>query len=221
MIAMKTITAIRAQSRLRRHLGERVNIFLDEEFAFALDAEVARRFELRLGKALSDEQVAQLEAEDGTAKALALAINFLGYRARSSHEIRERLQRDEEWGEETIARVLEKLAALNLVSDRAFAQSWIEGRSRSKPRGSRALRAELRQKGVGREDIEAALQEAVPDDQAEIENALAALQSKARQWASLEGREREQKMLGFLQRRGFSFGVGKSAINKLDEPDEE
>ncbi len=214
---MKKITAIRAQSRLRRHLGERVNIFLDEEFAFALDAEVARKFELRIGKYLTPEELAALEAEDGTAKALAKAINFLGYRPRSSHEIRERLKRDEEWGEETITRVLEKLAALNLVEDRAFAQNWIESRSRSKPRGSRALRQELRQKGVGREDIESALQAAVPDDAAEIENALAALQSKARQWASLEGREREQKMLGFLQRRGFSFGVGKAAIKKLDE----
>ena len=218
---MKKITAIAAQSRLRRHLGERVNISLDGSFAFAIDAEVARRFELRIGKYLSSEDIAALEAEDGTAKALALAINFLGYRARSSHEIRERLKSREEWGDETIARVLEKLAALNLVSDRDFAQSWIESRSRSKPRGSRALRQELRQKGVGREDIEAALQEAVPDDQAEIENALAALQSKARQWEKLEGREREQKMLGFLQRRGFSFGVGKSAIKKLDEPEDE
>lgn len=218
---MKQITAIQSQSRLRRHLGERVNISLDGSFAFALDAEVARRFELRIGQELSPEQVAALEAEDGTAKALALAINFLGYRTRSSHEIRERLKRDEAWGDETIARVLEKLAALNLVSDRAFAQSWIESRSRSKPRGSRALRQELRQKGVGREDIEAALQAAVPDDQTEIENALAALQSKARQWEKLEGREREQKMLGFLQRRGFGFGVGKSAIKRLDEAEDD
>ena len=218
---MKKITAIASQSRLRAHLGTRVNISLDGRFAFAIDAEVARRFELRIGKELSPQDIAALEAEDGTAKALALAINFLGYRARSSHEIRERLKRDEAWGEETIARVLEKLAALNLVSDRAFAQSWIESRSRSKPRGSYALRAELRQKGVGREDIEAALQEAVPDDEAEVENALSALQGKARTWEKLEGREREQKMLGFLQRRGFSFGVGKSAIKKLDEPDEE
>jgi regulatory protein len=218
---MKKITAIQAQSRLRKHLGTRVNIFLDGSFAFAIDAEVAREANLRIGKYLQPEEVEALEAEDGAAKALALAINFLGYRARSSHEIRERLARDENWSDETIARVLEKLTALNLVSDRAFAQAWIESRSRSKPRGSRALRQELRQKGVGREDIDAALQETVPDDATEIENALAALQSKARQWERLEGREREQKMLGFLGRRGFNFGVARSAVKKLDEPDED
>jgi regulatory protein len=213
---MKKITAIESQSRLRRHLGERVNIFLDDKFAFAVDAEVARRFELRIGKYLSPQDLARLEGEDETAKALAKALNFLGYRARSAHEIRERLKRDS-WDEATIDRVLDKLKSLNLVEDRAFAQSWIEGRSLSKPRGSRALRQELRLKGVAREDIDAALQEALPDDESEIENAVAALNSKARQWEKLEGREREQKMLAFLQRRGFSFSVGRAAVKKLDE----
>ena len=216
---MKKVTAIESQSRLRKHLGERVNVFLDGRFAFALDANVARDAGLRIGKYLEPEEIARLEREDGTAKALAKAINFLGYRPRSSHEIRERLKR-EEMGEEEINRVVEKLKALGLVNDAAFAAAWIEGRSLSKPRGSRALRQELRQKGVAREEIESALQAALPDDESEVENALAALKSKARTWEKLEGREREQKMLGFLQRRGFSFGVGKSAIKKLDEEED-
>ena len=50
-----------------------------------------------------------------------------------------------------------RLAALGYLDDAAFARAWVESRDRARPRGARALRDELRRKGVAAEAVEAAL----------------------------------------------------------------
>src|SRR5215212_7175344 len=161
------VSAVEAQAKTRRHLGERVNVFVNGKFSFALDADLALRRDVRPGMRLDADQLSQLLAEDGDARAYARALHFLGYRIRSAQEIRARLQRDD-WPDEVIERVLARLHDEHLIDDAHFAAAWVENRSLSRPRGARALKQELRGKGVGREEIEAAL----PDDEQEIENAV-------------------------------------------------
>jgi regulatory protein len=213
------VTAIESQKRTRKYLGTRVNVFLDDAFGFAIDAELARAQVLRIGRELSREQVEELLRLDGEARALAKALNFIGFRPRSTREVRDRLKRDG-CGEDVIERVVQRLQKMKALGDAEFAQAWVESRTVSKPRGPRALQQELRQKGVGREEIDVAVSASMPDAQSEVEVAVAALQTKTRTWERLEGRDREQKMLGFLQRRGFGFSSARSAIKQFDEEDE-
>lgn len=212
------ITALVAQTRPRKHLGERVNIFVDEKFAFALDIRLVEKYHLRKGLVLSDEFRLQLLREDGDAKATYRALHFLGYRARSEAEIRTRLQRDE-WPEDVIERVILRLREQNFLNDEKFAEMWVENRSNFRPRGARMLQQELRQKGVDRETIEAAL----PDEDAEQENALLALRkllrSKERAWKDLEERKQQEKAIQFLMRRGFQFSIAKAAWTQVKEED--
>ncbi len=204
------VTSVEAQAKTRRHLGERVNVFVDGKFSFALDAGLAARRGLRAGRRLSAEEIAALLGEDGDARAYARALHFLGYRIRSAGEIRERLKRDE-WPEEVIDRVVERLTEERLVDDAHFAAAWVENRSLSRPRGARLLKQELRQKGVGRDEIEAAL----PDDEMEVANAVDALRPKLRLWEKLEVRERERKAIEFLLRRGFNFSTARAALREI------
>ncbi|MDQ3814591.1 MAG: RecX family transcriptional regulator [Armatimonadota bacterium] len=210
------ITALEPQAKSRRHLGTRVNVFVNGRFSFALDVDLVSRHDLRPGVEIDATLLSELLREDGDARAYARALHFMGYRARSSKEVRDRLARDA-WPEEVITRVLERLAQENLLDDATFAATWVENRSLSKPRGTRALRQELRQKGVAREEIEAAL----PDAEQEIENAVAAAQARLRRWASLDERERRTKIIEFLQRRGFNYSTAKAAVNRLEEEAED
>lgn len=204
------ITGVEAQAKTRRHLGERVNVFIQGKFSFAIDASLAARRGLQAGRRLDNEELASLLQEDGDAKAYARALHFLGYRIRSAQEIRVRLKRDE-WPEEVIERVIERLQEEKLVNDAQFAAAWVENRTLSRPRGGRMLKQELRQKGVGREEIEAAL----PDSDMEIENAIEALRPKLRLWEKLETRERERKIIEWLQRRGFSYSTARAALREM------
>lgn len=212
------ITALVAQTRPRKHLGERVNIFVDEKFAFALDIRLVEKHQLRKGFLLTSELRSQLLREDGDAKATHRALHFLGYRARSEAEVRARLKRDE-WHEEVIERVIERLREQGFLDDQRFAEMWVEDRSNFRPRGARALRQELRQKGVDKETIETAL----PDEERESENAVSALRkllrSKERSWAKLEERKQREKAIQALMRRGFQFSTAKAAWEEVKEED--
>ena len=210
------ISRVVAQSKTRRHLGARVNVFVDEKFSFAVSADVAFKHGLRPKMALDAEFLALLLREDGETKALTTALNFIGYRARSEQEIRARLEKDE-WSEIVIAAVIAKLRANKFLDDAQFAADWVASRSRSKPRGGRLLKQELRHKGVDKEEIENAL----PDADGEIENAMAALQKIERKLEKWEGRERVQKTIEMMARRGFGYATVKSALQRLEDEAED
>ena len=211
------ISRVVAQQTTRRNLGPRVNVFIDEKFSFAISADLVFKHGLRPGLLVDETFLAELLREDGETKALFTAISYIGVRARSTKEITARLERDE-WSETVIQAVLEKLRDLKLVDDAQFAANWVENRSQFKPKGARMLQQELRLKGIAREEIEAAL----PDGEAEIENALLALQKLERKLEKYEGRERQQKAIELLARRGFGYGAAKAAIQRqIDLADEE
>lgn len=211
-----TISRVVVQTKTRRHLGARVNVFIDEKFSFALSADLAFNHGLRPKMSIDAAFLAELLREDGETKALTTALNFIGYRPRSEGEIRTRLQKDE-WSETVIAAVVAKLRANKFLDDAQFAADWVTSRSRSKPRGGRLLKQELRHKGVDKEEIEAAL----PDADEEVENAIAALSKIERKLEKWEGRERTQKAIEMMARRGFGYATVKSALQRMEELDEE
>jgi regulatory protein len=110
--------------------------------------------------------------------------------------------------------VIERLERVNLVNDEEFARFWVENRQTFRPRGARALRVELRQKGLATETIEGALE--TIGDEGDI--ALDAGRKKMGSYRSLDDRAFLTRMIGFLQRRGFAYGVAaRSARSLLQE----
>jgi regulatory protein len=211
-----TITAVVAQPRVRRHLGARINIFVDDKFSFALDRDLVLQHGLRPGLALSPDELENLLQQDGDARAYARALNFLSYRPRSSKEIRDKLVRDE-FPDSVVHRVLERLQKEGQVNDANFASLWVESRTHSRPKGARVLRQELRIKGVEAETIAHSL----PDDEQERLNALEAVRPQMRKWNGLDERAQRDKAIAFLQRRGFGFGAALSALRALAEEDQD
>ena len=165
-----TITKLEIQKRNK----ERVNVYLDEQFSFGVMLSVA--LELKKGQVLSDADIEQLKQQDNRHKAYQRALNYLSFRARSRVEI-ERYLRDKKYDPDVIAATIERLDEAGLVDDTAFAESWVENRERLKPKGARALRYELQQKGLSETAIDAALEQI---DESEL--AWRAIEKKVRQW---------------------------------------
>lgn len=190
-----TVTALQIQKRNK----ERVNVFLDGEYAFGVSLSIG--LTLKRGQRLSASQIDALKEDDEGEVAFQRAVRYLGVRPRSSAEIALYLKR-KEYDEKLVESVVLRLHEKGYLDDEAFAQYWVENRNRFRPRGAQALRQELRQKGVERETIDTALEE-----QDEDGAAWAALESKIDRWSDLEKMEFEQKAMGFLARRGFRFDV--------------
>lgn len=192
---MGKITALTRQKRN----PNRINVYLDDEFAFGLAAITA--VSLRIGQTLTTAQIDSLQAADQEEKAKNVAIGFIEYRPRSRSETRQHL-RKKEYPEAVVERVLERLEAVELLNDRKFAQYWVEQRETFKPRSKMALQQELRQKGIARDIIEEAVAQVD-----ELAAASKAAQAKANRWHSLPWQEFKKKLGGYLQRRGFSYTV--------------
>jgi regulatory protein len=103
------------------------------------------------------ERRAQRATVDDPEEVLSAAARFLEARPRSVAEVRRRLGTAGYRGDLVEAAVA-RLVDLGFLDDGAFAQAWVESRDRAHPRGEAALRRELLLRGVGREDIEAALE---------------------------------------------------------------
>jgi len=189
----KKITALTAQKK--NH--ERVNVYLDGEFAFGL-ARIVSAW-LQVGQELSEEKIASLQSADSLEAAYQNAIRFLSYRDRTEAEVSQHL-RQKGVPEELISQVLDRLHHSKLIDDQRFAKRWVENRSEFRPRSRRALDYELQRKGVQKQAIQQAL-ESFDED----EMAYRAVQKQYRKFQNLEWPEFRRKMVAFLARRGFTY----------------
>ncbi len=199
---MATITALTAQKKN----ANRVNLFLDDQFAFGLDTAVA--LNLRVGQVLSAADIAALQDQEKTEKARESALRLLTYRPRSVAEIRRHL-RKKEFDDAAIDQVIDRLQAVDLLDDQAFALYWVEQRETFKPRSHLALRQELRNKGVDRNTIDTVLEDV---DETAAARRVAAKQSY--RWANLSKKEFRVKLGQFLQRRGFPYTIIAEITNE-------
>ncbi len=200
------ITALKAQKRNR----QRVNVYIDGRFAFGLAAIEAMR--LQVGQQLSAVEIARLKEKDRVEVACERALHFLAYRPRSIAEVHRRLT-EKGFDTASIDEVIARLTRAGLLGDEAFARYWIENRDTHKPRGSRALRYELRQKGVADSVIDAVLTEYDEGDAA-YRAAVVHAQKLARQH---ETETIRPKLLAFLNRRGFSFETAREMVDTVLE----
>jgi regulatory protein len=200
---MKKITALEVQKRN----PNRVNIYLDGEFAFGLERIVAAW--LKTGQELSEEKIEQLQVEEARERAFQQAMLFLSYRARSESEIRQNL-RKHEIPEPVIEQTLERLRQGGLANDHQFARAWVENRATFRPRSRRLMAMELRQKGLADEAVSSAVENV--DDEA---LAYEAAQKRATRFKSLEWNDFRKKLSDFLARRGFSYSVIAPVVTRI------
>jgi regulatory protein len=208
MIANLCITALQPQAKD----PERLNLFINDQFLMGINALLALQMDLHVGMELTPEQVEQMRQEEALQQAVARAMNYLSFRPRSREEVKRYLHR-KQTPPELIDRVLERLVRLDLINDQAFAEFWIESRTRFNPKGAQALKHELRQKGITSDVVE----ETVTGEQDE-ELARQAAYKKARvlmEQPDINFKTFQRRLGGFLQRRGFGYDVVSRIVREL------
>jgi regulatory protein len=196
------ITALEYQKKNR----DRMSVYLDGRFAFGVPAIVAAQ--LKQGQFLSDAEIASIQEKGDVETAYHKALDYLSYRPRSRAEVATYLEK-RGLPEEQIDAVAERLERAGLLDDVNFARFWVENRERFRPKGLRALRYELRLKGISHEIIEQAL---APVDVSA--SAYRSASKKARQVQHLDEREFRRKLVEYLARRGFDYDVAREAAER-------
>jgi regulatory protein len=188
----------------------RARVFVDGEFWAEIDADVAVERGLREGVVLSPEELDEARVAGERALAMARALSFLGYRARSEREVRDRLRRYG-YGEETVGSVVLRLEELGYLDDEDFAR--LVAREKARRYGPRRVSAQLRKSGVDADLAREAVEEEFAG-RSEVEEARSAA---ARRYNRGGSDAEARRVYGFLVRRGYSAEVCAAVAREYRE----
>jgi regulatory protein len=200
-----TITGLEAQKRNKK----RVSVYIDDDYAFSLALDEAVK--LHKGQMLSEAEIDALRGEDDVLRAVDRAAHYLGSRPRSEAEVRRNL-REKEVPPHAVDAAIERLYALGYLDDEAFARFWVQDRSSFKAASPKAIRYELKEKGIA----DAIIAEVLADVDVDTV-ALQAARSQLRRYRGSDRAEFKKKLGGYLQRRGFTYGDARTALQQLIE----
>jgi regulatory protein len=118
--------------------------------------------------------------------------------------------------DEAAAAVLARFAEVRLIDDAMFARAWVESRHHGRGLAGRALGAELRQRGVAQDDIQAALRELDPEQELATARELVARRLAAT--AGMPVPVRVRRLTGVLARKGYAAGLAYRVVREaLDD----
>lgn len=203
------ITGLRSQSR---RSSRRVSVYIDGSFAFGLAQETVQALGLAEGMDVERSELDRICREDQLHHARNYAYLLLSYKARTSAELRQRLAR-KGFGPDVVQATLARLAELGMVNDEKFARQFAEDRVNLGHKGKWRVRAELRKRGVAREQVEQAIAGA-PDEAVAAREVAAKFRARNRR---LEPEVLKRRLYGFLARRGFSPDTIRQVLDVTDE----
>jgi regulatory protein len=152
--------------------------------------------------------------EDPAAKAREICLRQLSFAPKTRSQLKEALLK-REIPEEVADSVLSRFADVGLIDDAAFAKAWVESRHHSKGLAGRALKAELRRRGVADDDIKDAV--ATLDPEAEVETARRLIEQKLPGTRGKPADVRTRRLAGMLARKGYPPGLAFRLIREALE----
>lgn len=195
----------------RQRRNDRVNIYIDNNFAFGLSLELKYSHDLKIDKEIDNDFIENILKEEEAKKAINAALNFLSYRQRSEKEIRGKL-REKGYEENYIERAISFCKKETYIDDEAFATSFVRDKINLNNFGSYRLRNELSLKGVDSDIVERVLDENTAD---EYDRALELAIKKFSSYKDDDRNKIYRKLGGFLQRKGYSFDIVSKILKEL------
>lgn len=197
--------------------SERLNIFIDDKFFCSLDISQVVDLKIKVGRELSDQELADLKRASEFSKFYNLALEYVFLRPHSKKEINDYLVRKtldkkvrvknrktgeyqtkikQGYDKSLVPLVLRRLDERGYLDDERFAELWVENRGVSKGVSQKKLRNELLKKGISPSIIDAALQQTQRDDKTELKKVIA---KKSNRYQD------KQKFIQYLLRQGFNY----------------
>lgn len=189
----------------------RVNIYVDDKFAFGLSEELVYKYGLSIGNEVDDDFIQDVLLSEELMKAINYSLKLLSFRQRTEEELVRSLKR-KGFDELYIVKTIEYCKEHNYINDEEFTQYYIKDKVNLNSFGSNRLRYELLKKGVSKEIIERELN---IDEEIEYKFALETAQKRLK---SYEGQERStiyRKLGGFLQRKGYSYDIVSKVLREI------
>ena len=193
----------------------RVTVFLEGRGALEVCQTLVLEYGLRVGHRLSVEEQERLQVAERLLAAKATALQYMAYRPRTVHEVRQRLRRGR-YEAAVVEQVLEHLHARGALDDAAYTYAYLKAHRDTHHHGPQRMRHTLRQRGVCR----ALIDEAIEQNLTKADVLAAARTQGTKYWERLKREadpvKRRQRLTDFLRRRGFPFATVQQVVKELE-----
>lgn len=191
--------------------NSRVQIMIDNEFAFVLYKGELRIYHLKEGEEISEEIYKEIMETVLPKRAKLRAMNLLKSRTYTEKQLADKL-RSGGYPEEIVKAAIGYVSSFGYLNDRQYAFDYIEYNKESKSR-TRIINS-LMQKGISKEMIEEIWEENAGEDGKRLEmEQILSLMKKKHFDPSESTYEEKQKFSAFLYRKGFQIDTIRCALS--------
>lgn len=208
----KKITRIEVGKRNK----DRVNVYLDEEYAFSCSAELMYKHNLKKDTTIDEENIYDIIKKDNTMKCRSSALRIVERSCKTEDEIREKLLL-KEYDENSINVTVEFLKEYSLIDDEKYAKTYVK--DRMKREGKNKIKYSLKRKGINEEQILEAISNIDSDEEEEIARKLAIKKYNVLTKRESDKLKLKQKMTRFLVSKGYNYELANRVINSIINED--
>ena len=207
---MPQITKIEIQKNNK----ERVNIYVDNKYAFAAFIDTIINEGIVKGLEINDEIIQKFNCEERIKKCKNDAIKIVEKSYKTEKEVIDKL-RKKEYEDNEINYALNFLREYKFVDDKGYAKSYVKGKMSNN--GKNKIRFTLKRKGVSEKIINETLDNINPEE--ELQNAMEVGYKKYNMIIKRENDKYKikNKLCAFLVGRGYDFQTAIKAVNSIKE----
>lgn len=204
-----TVTELRAMTK------GRFEVYLNDEFAFVLYKAELKKYNIEVGRELSEDILLEIHDEVLSKRAKKRAMNLLLKSDMTEMKLRQKLV-DGKYPMDIVDEAIEYVKSYKYIDDRRYAKSFIAFQSQTNSRN--VVMRKLIEKGIDKSIVIEELEEFYDNDElnAGLEDELIErlIRKKCKDLDSLDY-ESKQKLMASIMRKGFSFGSVEKVLNRL------
>lgn len=193
-------------SKLEEIDKNKIKVYIDDEYHFLLYKKDIKIHHLREEEEISDLKYEDILKNTVLRRGKQKALSILKYMDRSEQELRTKLKHAE-YTDSNIEIILDYVKQYRYVDDERYAMQYIRYKKDNKSR--KQLQMELIQKGIEKDQINAAFDEEYMDEDQAIIKAIA---KKCKNIDELTYEEK-MKISAYLYRKGFQVDIIKKYLN--------
>ena len=204
--------AVIPKIELQKRNKDRVNIYLDNEYAFSISMELVYKESLKPKMEIDVERLKDIADKEGYLKCKNTALRIIERSFKTEKEIRDKLK-EKEYTDNQIEKTIEFLREYNFINDESYVKAYINDKLAS--RGRQKIKYDLIKKGVDRNLIDEKLSCIDSDDEKNTAFNLAQKKYNNIKKSESDTYKLSGKLYRFLMSKGYNYELVKDVVKEV------
>ncbi len=195
------------------------SLYSEDVFLFEITEDTLVHFGISKDKSYRDSELEKILNHDLVTRGLQQAYRYLSRRPHLYSELRRKLTQ-KSYTNSVIDKVLKILGDKNYINDFEFIHLFFKDEVNNKKSGPLLIKKKLLEKGASAGDVDEIISK-LYSDELECKNASLLMEKKSAKYADPDPQKFKQKIIRFLQQKGFRWQAIDHALKQLPLPDPE